>query len=237
MKIRNFNAEPLLRTELASVVVPEPDPPSQWLKINDAGALAHKSTALRTLMSPDFDLNQHRSHDRLLRVRYYSSTGDGWDHSVLNLRHIPESRENIFCVGNIFATVVCVNDNEVCLALAQCTFIHTSVGSVVTAPLDEITLPESRFEISGQVLALSPHFEDDEVAWFWLADDFVEFETTKKKAENATSHVRNMKVTVNGGLVRPFTGQELEEAVIDVDDAPLEIRACHEFRPAQVTRR
>jgi hypothetical protein len=55
---------------------------SIWMDLEE-GKPGHKKIILRLFMDPALDLDYNKSHDRLLRVRYFSIGGhsDKWDHS------------------------------------------------------------------------------------------------------------------------------------------------------------
>lgn len=125
-KILSFDGEAALAAEKDSVVPNESGTPhSIWMKLDDSNSKGvHKKTILRQKMNPNFDLDHHKSHDRLLRVRTFSARGDGWDHSVSNIEI--KSNKDTFTVGGLFASLVAVNNGDVSLAILQCTTIRTS---------------------------------------------------------------------------------------------------------------
>jgi hypothetical protein len=159
-------------------------------------------------MNPNFDIDQAASRARLLRVTAFSTQRSGWDCSISNITN--KSGGNVFCVNHLFAALVTVNDSEVSLAILNCTSIRTPIGSVYSVPFDEITLPNSKFDLSGQILALIPDFVSGELVWNWQAK-FVEFETGRPQGQNSSSitHLRNLRITLNGCATRPLRASEL----------------------------
>ncbi|KAJ7800850.1 hypothetical protein B0H13DRAFT_2390241 [Mycena leptocephala] len=140
-----FNAEIALAAEKAARAKSDadaaPEGHSIWINLTEDGRKkAHKKTILRTFMDPTFDINDGKRHDRLLRVRYYSIGGDR------SLRNI-----------GLF------QQTKVSLAILQCTGIKIINTHPITyleaAPTAEISLPDSRYEITGQILSLVPFDE------------------------------------------------------------------------------
>ncbi|KAG5635574.1 hypothetical protein H0H81_010759 [Sphagnurus paluster] len=187
-------------------------PHSVWMPLSSNASstpkLTHKKTILCHNMNPHFNIDQAASRAHLIRVQAYSTRRPDWDLSISNITN--KSGGNVFCVGHLFAALITMNDSNVSLAIINCTLIRTPTGSVFSVPLDKIILPNSKFDLSGQVLALVPDFVDGELVWNWQAK-FIEFESGQTRGKNSSSvtHLRNLKVTVNGSATRPLQFKEL----------------------------
>jgi hypothetical protein len=188
----------------------QPEAHSIWIKLDgDERKMAHKKTIIRTFMDPTFDIDNAKSHDRLLRIRYYSIGGDHWDR-VLAKIHGNINDEHLLKLHGLFATLISFDSSRVALAVLQCTLIKITNTSPLTyldaAPVAEIALPDTRYEITGQVLSLVPFTSSSETpSW---TTDFVEFESPKAKrtaAADSVARMRHLTVTVNGRLVLPLS--------------------------------
>ncbi|KAJ7635909.1 hypothetical protein B0H17DRAFT_961339, partial [Mycena rosella] len=77
-----FDAAAVLATEKSARARSELDaqePHSIWINLDEYGQKkAHKKTTLRVFMDPTMDIDNAKSHDRLLRIRYFSIGGDNW---------------------------------------------------------------------------------------------------------------------------------------------------------------
>ncbi|KAJ7620027.1 hypothetical protein B0H17DRAFT_1340775 [Mycena rosella] len=158
-----FDGRVALETERAARAegATDGEPPSIWIKLDDDGRkLVHKKTVIRTMMDPTFDINDGKSQDRLLRVRYLSIGGDSWDRITSKTYSKSSANEHLLKIQGLFATLVCFNTSKVSLAILQCTGIKIVNTSPVTyldaAPIAEISLTDTRYEITGQILSLVP---------------------------------------------------------------------------------
>ncbi|KAG5649428.1 hypothetical protein H0H81_003920, partial [Sphagnurus paluster] len=213
-KIWSFDIMAALAKEEHETAIAQSKPPhSVWMKVfEDSDLLSHKATILRHEMNPSFDIDQAASRARLARVKYFSSQRPDWDRSISNI--VNKSGDNAFCVDHLFATLIAIQDSHVSLAILKCTSIRTAKGSVFSVPFDEIALPNSRFELSGQVLSLVPGYNsDNELVWDWQ-DTFIEFQSgqrgRKKKSTRSVVHTRNLRITANGCIVQPLRPSELK---------------------------
>ncbi|KAJ7479108.1 hypothetical protein FB451DRAFT_1131301 [Mycena latifolia] len=192
-----FDARVALEKEKAAVAETDPEPHSIWIKLGDDGRkLAHKKTILRTFMDPTFDINDGKSHDRLLR-------------------HLK--------IQGLFATLVSFDTSKVSLAVLQCTgikIINTSPATYLdAAPIAEISLPDTRYEITGQILSLVPFVESSaDVSWAWVTQ-FVAFESVKAKqasSSDTAARMRHLSITVNGRFALPLISTELRQATVEI---------------------
>ena len=165
---------------------------SIWMEL-DGGKPAHKKTILRIFMDPTLDVDYNKSHDRLLRVRYFSIGGRGWDQSAS--RRAPAiPNANTFVLGSLYATLICVDQKKICVGILQCTSLKSASQYLDQAPADELALPDSTYEVSGQILSLVPMlFEEDtrtqgqsSISWAWDSQ-FVALNTAKSRQPSASS--------------------------------------------------
>jgi hypothetical protein len=144
---------------------------SVWMDL-DQGKPGHKKTILRLFMDPALDIDYNKSHDRLLRVRYFSigGHGDKWDRlkslsSAYDSDRTATANANLFHLGSLYATLICT-DNKVCVAVLQCTSMKSASQYLDRAPIDEIMLLNSAYDITGQILSLLPA-QGAELSWVW----------------------------------------------------------------------
>ncbi|KAJ7720807.1 hypothetical protein B0H16DRAFT_1738643 [Mycena metata] len=204
-------------------------PHSIWITLDgDSQKKAHKKTIIRTFMDPTFDIDDGRSHDRLFRVRYFSVGGDSWDWTASTIYSKSTAGAHLLKIQGLFATLVCFNQGsgrfKVSLAILQCTgikLVNTSpVTYLDTAPVAEISLPDTRYEVSGQILSLVP-FDDSkdssgDICWAWVAQ-FVAFESAKSKQStgaDAPARMCHLSITVNGCLVLPLALANLRQLTL-----------------------
>ncbi|KAF7328555.1 hypothetical protein MVEN_02543200 [Mycena venus] len=213
-----FNAKVALATEKAAHTELDaranPEAHSIWINLTEDGQKkAHKKTILRT------------SHDRLLRVRYFSTGGDSWDRTASAAYSKSTADDHLFKIQGLFATLVCFNTAQVSLAILQCKDIKIvnthPIKYLEAAPTAEISLPDTRYEISGQILSLVPYDESHDssgkISWAWAAQ-FVAFESPKSKQASTTdvpARMRHLSVTVDGRLVLPLTTADLKQVTLE----------------------
>ncbi|KAJ7703986.1 hypothetical protein B0H17DRAFT_1228185 [Mycena rosella] len=216
--ILKFDAEAALVAEKAArdaALAAQPEGHSIWIKIDgDETKMVHKKSTLRTFMDPTF-------HDRLLRIRFYSIGGDHFDRAAAKLHnHIND--EHLLKLHGLFATLVAFDASQVGLAVLQCTLIKITNKHPPTyldsAPVAEIALPDSQYEVAGQVLSLVPFASSPETLdWAWTTD-FIEFESVKAKrtnTEDAVARMRHLTVAVDGRLVLPLASADFQQASIE----------------------
>jgi hypothetical protein len=228
-RIRAFDGRKALAEEQAALA--EARPHSVWMKL-DNGKLAHKTTILRLVMDRALDLDYKMSHDRLSRVRYFSIGGDNWDRSKRQgYGALPT--DNLFHLGSIYGTLVCIGERTICVAIMTCTSIKSGGHLIERAPLDEISLDKSEFSISGQILSLSPYTTSPTTGdmaginvpvhgWIWDST-FISLDVTKTKIvkntnQTSTTRIKNLNITVNGRLVRPLLRGDVESIVVANSD-------------------
>jgi hypothetical protein len=161
LPFRSYNAIAALNAEReTSITRPAFSDPFVLLKTADGKEhKIFKKSALRILLEPSSDVDYHKSHDRLIRVRTFgSSIGDhsnSWEVKNSNLRHLlPDNK--IFALGSLFATLISTDGDGVSLSILQCTSIKIASHLVESAPVDEISLSNSAYDIGGQILELVP---------------------------------------------------------------------------------
>jgi hypothetical protein len=230
---RSFDGQSTLQAEQADARCSGSVDPVVILK-SDSGKeyTVFKKTAVRVLTAPSrsSDVDYHKSHDRLIRVRTFSSSIGGhsntWDVVQPNLRHaLPESK--ILSIGSLFATLISTNGKGVSLCVLQCTSIKIDSRHVDSAPTDEITLLNSSYDIGGQILELIPfpsfpqaNSDSADVFWLWTSA-YVRLEKlTKSRSQPSTSvpstaRVANLNFVVNGRLVYPFTHGEPSQTRVE----------------------
>ncbi|KAF6750165.1 hypothetical protein DFP72DRAFT_818060, partial [Ephemerocybe angulata] len=151
----------------------------------------------------------------------------------LNLA-LPASK--ILCVNSsLYATLISTDRKSVSLCVMTCTLIKHKSQFLHSAPIDEITLRNSTYEISGQILELIP-FSDllvdedtlktegalihsrPDVFWLWTKR-FVSVDKLVKKSSTSTStataRLQNLQFTVNGRLVYPLTQGECVDFALE----------------------
>lgn len=179
-------------------------------------------------MDPSFDIDDGRSHDRLFRVRYFSIGGDSWDRTASTIYSKSTADAHLLEIQGLFTTLICFKQGsalpEVSLAILQCTRIKIVNTSLVTyfdvAPIAEISLPDTRYEVSGQILSLVPFDKSKdssgEIFWAW-AVEFVAFKSAKSKQAGATdapARMRHLSIAVDGRLVLPLALANLKQATL-----------------------
>jgi hypothetical protein len=202
-----------------------------------------KKSALRILLEPSSDVDYHKSHDRLIRVRTFSSSIGGhsnsWEVNNSNLRHLlPDNK--IFALGSLFGTLISTDGDGVALCILQCTSIKVASCLVESAPVDEICLSNLAYDIGGQILELVPFRSQpilnprqfDDVRWIWTSD-YIQLERFSKSPRNrgnttsTVARVVNLNFVVNGRLTYPFTNGKSSE--INADLAASMLMGCFEF--------
>ncbi|KAJ3537998.1 hypothetical protein NMY22_g5352 [Coprinellus aureogranulatus] len=220
-EFRSWDGKAALAREQAEEAHASTEGHSIWMPID--GKNVHKKTIVRVFMDPTLDLDYNKSTDRLLRVKCYSIGGDkrGKQSSVA-YRELP--RDQVLELDDLFGTLVSVKDIGVSLAIAKCIGIKTATSRLRSAPLDEISLPDSTYEISGQILSLLPFTSEHAIAgtaqesilWTWNGafislDKFDPKAPKKPKNPPAAQPIdskQNMVLTVNGSLVRPLSASD-----------------------------
>ncbi|KAJ7789629.1 hypothetical protein B0H14DRAFT_2397295 [Mycena olivaceomarginata] len=240
--ILKFDAKAALAAEKAAhdaELAAQPEGHSIWIKLDgDERKTVHKMSILRTLMDPTFDIDNAKSHDRLLRIRFYSIGGDHFDRAAAKL-YSNINDEHLLKLHGLFATLVSFDTSRVALAVLQCTLIKITNKNPPTyldsAPVAEIALPDSQYEVTGQVLSLVPFMKSPgSLHWAWTTD-FVEFESVKAKrtnTEEAVARMRHLTVTVKGRLVLPLSSTYFQLASIE---EILNVTVAHAAEPPEKT--
>lgn len=131
---------------------------------------------------------------------------------------------------DLFLSLVCIDANQVSFAILQCTNLKSASQSLDRAPASEISLPDSSYEVSGQILSLEPIFMDPErtkLIWIWDSQ-FVALEGTKSRSKQAlattVTRVRHLNVTLSGSLILPLLSSEFFTAKIsDLPSCPTQL--------------
>ncbi|KAK7015800.1 hypothetical protein R3P38DRAFT_2786721 [Favolaschia claudopus] len=230
-RILTFNAHAALAAEqtvhAAQDAAAPPGGHSLWINLNEDGSKkAHKKTILRTFMDPTFDVKDGKSHDRLLRVRYFSIGGDSWDRTASTVYSKSTANDHLLKIHGLFAALICFDTSKVSLAILQCTGIKITNTHPITyleaAPSAEISLPDSKYEVSGQILSLVPFDESSDpsiadISWAWVTE-YVSFESTKAKkasGSDASARMRHLSVTLDGRLVLPLTSTDSRQVTLE----------------------
>ncbi|TRM59533.1 hypothetical protein BD626DRAFT_633076 [Schizophyllum amplum] len=196
---------------------------SVWMKLDEAGRERHKTSILREVFDLTHDIDYHKTHDRILRIRCFSIGGDSWDRTTGLKQGKDLPSEERFEIGDLFATLVRLRSGQVSLAIAQCTGIKTSDSkSLAGAPRAEIALTDSAYTISGQTLALQPFRDDEgEIRWAWDRS-FVAFEAVKTRQStvplDASAVIKKGQLVLNtpSSLVIPLR-DEAESATVPAE--------------------
>ncbi|KAF8185751.1 hypothetical protein K438DRAFT_1936875 [Mycena galopus ATCC 62051] len=96
------------------------------------------------------------------------------------------------------------------------------ITNLDAAPIAEISLPDTRYEIVGQILSLVPFVDSktpsQDIAWAW-ATQFVAFESPKARqssSPDAPTRKRHLRIAVDGRLVLPLVASDLKQATLEV---------------------
>ncbi|KAK7034124.1 hypothetical protein R3P38DRAFT_3496387 [Favolaschia claudopus] len=227
-EILRFDGAATLAAETAACSAAQPH--SVWMKLDtdDDRKVAHKKSILRTLMDPTLDIEHAKSHDRLLRIRCYSIGGEKWDRAASKI-HDKTASDHLLKLEGLFATLVAVNKTQVALAILHCTVIKSLATHPPTyldaAPTAELNLPDSRYEVSGQILSLVPFIDQSNtLSWAW-STKFIGFESAKAKHANSNSAAlqRHLSICVNGRLALPLLTPEVMPARALLDDLAADV--------------
>jgi hypothetical protein len=180
---------------------------------------AHKKTILHTFMDPTLDIDSGKSHDRLLRVRYFPPK-ESWNRTGTKI-HNDNSNDNLLKLQGLFAALISFNVSQVSLVVLQCTGIRQTNSSPPTyldaAPSAEISLPETRYEVTGQILSLVLFAGSDQsLSWAWTTE-FVSFESvkTKQAAANTATQMGHLSITLDGRLVLPLISSDIQQVTLE----------------------
>lgn len=182
---------------------------SSWMDVE--GRIVHKKSVLRCYFDRSLNVDYNKSHDRLLRIRCFSIGGDSWDRAKPRI-HAGLSGDEVFKLGSLFATLVSVNHNSVALAILQCTLLKSGSELLSCAPLDEIALPDSPYEVSGQILSFLPIIRKSNndpqaitLSWVWNSR-YVALNSASKSRQKQTqsTSLHHLNIVVNGSLTYPL---------------------------------
>ncbi|KAL1724626.1 hypothetical protein EV714DRAFT_222661, partial [Schizophyllum commune] len=199
---------------------------SVWMKLDGARRERHKTSILREVFDLTHDIDYHKTHDRILRIRCYSIGGDCWDRTVGLKRGMDLPSSDRFEIGNLYATLVRLKCGDVSLAIAQCTGIKSgSSGSLAAVPRAELTLADSTYSVSGQILSLKAAVNVGRQAqWEW-DKSYVAFEPWKARKPSvppdpsAATKRGHLVLTSPAPLIVPLLGEAMiaEISLADVD--------------------
>ncbi|KAK6966807.1 hypothetical protein R3P38DRAFT_2590224 [Favolaschia claudopus] len=204
--------EAMIASELAQLAAEsEAGPHSVFTRINADGHLCHKKAVMRTLF--DMTHDTHTSHDRLQRVRGFTTGGKSYlrEDTVYGEKTSPATH---FQLGNLFATLICHNGTHLGLAIAKCTVIKrgplgSKSPSVSAIPRAELDLPSSPYTIAGQIYDLIPiPSTAGPLKWAWNGK-LVSLSLLKKRKANGSgkeeiSHLKNLQFSVPSCLIDPL---------------------------------
>lgn len=198
---KSFNGPAVLEAERQQILTRKP-----WSIFMDVGdnQSCHKQAVLRICMDRAGDIDYGKSTDRILRVRCYSIGGDHFDRSKLHVFHNMTGND-VFKVGSLYLSLVCVRPNHVAFAILQCTSLKSASQFLDRAPSSEIWLANSSYEVSGQILSMFPTYHNAQLVWVWDSR-FVALESNKARKQQATvTRVRHLNVVLNGSIVFPLS--------------------------------
>ncbi|KAJ7911680.1 hypothetical protein B0H13DRAFT_1875634 [Mycena leptocephala] len=197
--ILRFNAREALDAETRAAQTVEAR--SVWINLgDDTDKLAHKKSILRTFMDPTFDINDAKSHDRSMRIRYYSIGGDKWDRTVSTIYSRSTANNHLLKIQGLFATLIAFDTSKVSLAILQCTGIKVFNTNPVTY------YPGSLVPFMNS---------EDQISWAWVAE-FVAFDSIKaKQATDTAARLRQLNLTCDGRLVLPLVSADLKQTTLE----------------------
>jgi hypothetical protein len=221
---RLFDGKKALEKEERSAVNQEVH--SIWMDLEEGKPPGHKKTILRLFTDPTLDIDYGASHDHLLRVRYFSIGGNhsNCDSKLQDQIYRASTGGDLFALGSLYATAVCI-EQKVSIAILQCTSLKCASQYLGQAPLDEITLPDSGYDVSGQILLLYPIFQNSgnaqAITWVWNSK-FVSLEAAKSSVpqSSTTTRIHHLSFAINGSLVLPLRSHQYKSIL--VTDLPAE---------------
>ncbi|KIY63144.1 hypothetical protein CYLTODRAFT_403633 [Cylindrobasidium torrendii FP15055 ss-10] len=177
---------------------------SPWIVFDD-GRRVHKKTVLRIFLDNSLDTDYQKSHDRLLRVRYFSIGGDSPERARQATYSVKAA--DLLRLNDLYGTLVAIDETRVSLAIAQCTSISVGNDLYEFAPRTEITMPHSRFELTGQILSLlAVGNGSGDTMWVWDGS-YVALNPPaigSKRTLPTTARLEHLQISVNGELTYPF---------------------------------
>ncbi|THH17691.1 hypothetical protein EUX98_g9079 [Antrodiella citrinella] len=213
---------------------------SIWMEL-EGGKLAHKKTVLRHFTDDSMDNDYNRSHDRLLRVRYFSIGGDKLDRSQSSIYTSQSRGPGFFGLGSLYETLVVLasaKPPKIGLAILQCTSIKQGSQTLSTAPADEIMHVSSKFDVSRQILSFVPLTQlsqqtpsspaSSTITWAWDSNyttwDPPPKAGSQKSAPTGTGSGPRLNISVHGTLTYPLfspkvksilAGDQILEPIVD----------------------
>jgi hypothetical protein len=100
--------------------------------------------------------------------------------------------------------------------------LKSAVQYLDRAPLNEISLPESNYDVSGQILSLHPFSQgspsSEMLSWVWNSR-FVSLvaavkSRTTQQGGTTTTHIRHLSFSVNGRLVLPLHSHQFSSILV-----------------------
>ncbi|KAF8998932.1 hypothetical protein BDQ17DRAFT_1428109 [Cyathus striatus] len=190
------------------------------------------------ILDPTSEFGCHKSHDRLICVQSFeSSTGGQSNTTASSMLHEGLASNQLPRLGSLFATLLSTDRKGVSLAVLQCTSIKSSSQLVDSAPVDEVCLKNSSYNITGQILELIPliYPHDSDVShthptfWLWTSLFVALDKPTKTQRSNTSTNLANLNFSVNGRLVYPFNNGELKTVEVESLLQPLFTSGYSEF--------
>jgi hypothetical protein len=163
---------------------------SMWMELA-GGKPGHKKTILRILTDDTLDVDYHKSHDRLLRVRYLSIGGDKWDRIKPQVHR--SLGQNLFKLEALYAIMISTEQDNVSLAILQCTGLK-SVGR---------------------------HIDHAQLSWDSRLLALESAKSRPKQTSTSINRIYHLSIPVNGSLVYPLRPAQLQS--IPVGNLPLDL--------------
>ncbi|KAJ7133840.1 hypothetical protein C8R46DRAFT_1048234 [Mycena filopes] len=204
--ILKFDAEAVFAAEKAvrdAELAAQPEGHSIWIKLDgNETKKVHKKSILRTLMDPTFDIDNAKSHDRLLRIRCYSVGGDHFDRAAAKI-HNNINNEHLLKLHGLFATLVSFDTSRVALAVLQCTLIKITNKNPPTyldsAPIAEIALAETQYEtFNKEILNVTVAGSNELREKMWVFSDTQMANMCSVLLERAQEEEVRLKIPVHG---------------------------------------
>ncbi|KAK7021609.1 hypothetical protein R3P38DRAFT_3196381 [Favolaschia claudopus] len=220
-QILTFDANAALAAEQVVRAAQEAAAPlgghSLWISLNEDGSKkAHKKQFYEHSWIPHSTSRMERAI-----IGFFV-----WDRTASTAYSKSTANDHLLKIHGLFATLICFDTSKVSLAILQCTGIKITSTHPITyleaAPSAEISLPDSKYEVSGQILSLVPFDESTDpsivnISWAWVTE-YVSFESTKaKKASggDTSARMRHLSVTSDGRLVLPLTSTDSKQSTLE----------------------
>lgn len=192
---------------------------SIWMDVDEGRPPFTRKLCFDLPWIPHWTSTMGQSHDWLLCVHTFSIGGDHWDCSKSQI-YQPSSGAS-FALRSLYATVICI-EQKVSIAVLQCTSLKSAAQYLDRAPLNEISLPKSNYDVSGQILLLHPFSQgspsSEMLSWVWNSrfvslDAAVKSHTTQQGG-TTTTRIHHISFPVNGCLVLPLYSHQFSSILV-----------------------